>query len=222
MFDPGAQPPARYCFIGWELILERQENLSTRRKTLKSGWDWFRLSPHTFTGVGGIKEDHNTNLTQCTAQGALGWLPFQILTLPNKTLVIKGEPVFSFGQATPQVICFSLNIMIFVCRPRQNIAHWTSQICWGICQVGEAAEWHPPWTHQSSCGSETGRETSWTRERQMEQSTSSSTERAWNETRKMSHESKGTGEGKKHVDGHNEARGIQSSETSTKGVYRYT
>ena len=59
MYDPGESQ----MFFDLESILERGENQSNRRKILKSGWDWLKLSPHTFPEVGGTNVEHNLNLT---------------------------------------------------------------------------------------------------------------------------------------------------------------
>ena len=45
MFDVGAQHHSQ-MLISYESILMREENRSTRRKTLESGWDQLKLSPH--------------------------------------------------------------------------------------------------------------------------------------------------------------------------------
>ena len=47
----------------WESILESEENKSTWRKTLKSGWDRLKLNPCTIAEVGGANVEHNGNLT---------------------------------------------------------------------------------------------------------------------------------------------------------------
>ena len=44
-------------------ILEREENQSTQRKTLKSGWDGLKLSPHMITEVGDSNVEYNANRT---------------------------------------------------------------------------------------------------------------------------------------------------------------
>lgn len=47
----------------WESLLEREENWSTRRKTIKSVWDWLKLSPHTIVEEWGTNVEHIANLT---------------------------------------------------------------------------------------------------------------------------------------------------------------
>ena len=86
----------------WELILEREENQSTLRKTRKSGWDRLKLNPSTIVEVGGANVEYNAKLT---SQGILHRDTRMVAHLDihsaqqDLTSVFKWELVFSLGQA---------------------------------------------------------------------------------------------------------------------------
>ena len=107
MHDPGAQQPRQIDVFDWESILARVENRGNRRKTLKSGWDRLKLSPHTIAEVGGTNVEYSANQTSQGKQHRATRMVAHPDINPAQrdlTSVIKWEPVFSLVQVVSHIL----------------------------------------------------------------------------------------------------------------------
>ena len=103
VYDHGAQHPSQ-MFLTGSRFLEREENRSTRRKILQSGWDRLKLSSLTIAEVGGAYVKHNPNLTSL----GIHHRNTRMAAQQDSTFVMKWEPASSLGQTVPK-ICHELN-----------------------------------------------------------------------------------------------------------------
>ena len=91
----------RQMFLTESRFLKREEELSTRRKIPKSGWDRHKLNPRAIAEEGGVHVECNANLTTRGIEQRDTRIvanPYINSAQQDLTSVIKKEAVFFFEQ----------------------------------------------------------------------------------------------------------------------------